>query len=93
MGLCYFAKVYYDFKIETSKEISKNERVQKTGIDFTWLDKAIQEAQDSYDDAITKGATPEQLQKLKGNIDQLNWVKIGQPYIETIGKSVLKWFR
>jgi hypothetical protein len=86
---------YFKYKtnmIKTTAKGSAAEQIKANSI-LNYADEALRHLQDDYDDAVGKGATPEQLSKLKGEIQMLTWVKIGSPYIDPILKSFSKMLK
>lgn len=95
VGTVVILREYMIYKVERATvdnraPIGQQNTVQNA---LGYIEEAQRRAQESYDDAIKRGATPDQLKSLKGNIDMLTWVKIGAPYLDPILKGFSRMFK
>lgn len=100
-GLCFIIDRILKYKTDTTKENLRavNKPTKEVDVDGA-INNAIMAYEHSkadYDDAINKGATPEQLAALKKDVDKLKWVKdnetiirLGAPYFDSLAKNLLK---
>lgn len=95
----FFVKMLLEYKLEMSAP-SEPKGKQQAAAGFNYLDLALWDLNNMYQELLKSGLNEGQLKPVKDRIEKLEWIKKNQgvmefalPYVDGIAKGVMKMFR